>query len=132
MIRIRKRSIVASVLTAILLIFATQAIAFQTATPSIEPYNYSGGETHSPFTYSYLNLNINLTTLGINTLTLQEIGEKTTPSLLSSNTIVYITKTGKKYHIEGCSYLKKSKIPISLSKAKSKGYTPCSKCHPPR
>ena len=41
---------------------------------------------------------------------------------------VYITNSGKKYHREGCQYLKKSKIPISLSSAQSQGYAPCSKC----
>ena len=41
---------------------------------------------------------------------------------------LYITNSGKKYHREGCQYLKKSKIPISLSSAQSQGYTPCSKC----
>src|ERR1019366_1138875 len=43
---------------------------------------------------------------------------------------VYVTKTGKKYHSENCSYLK-SKISISLSDALAKGYTACSKCNPP-
>lgn len=42
---------------------------------------------------------------------------------------VYITKTGSKYHRSGCQYLKKSKISISLSDAKAKGYTACSKCY---
>lgn len=42
---------------------------------------------------------------------------------------VYITNTGKKYHRGGCRYLKKSKIPISLEKAKGQGYGPCSVCH---
>lgn len=41
---------------------------------------------------------------------------------------VYITKTGKKYHAYGCRYLKRSCIPISLAKAKKRGYTPCSVC----
>lgn len=41
---------------------------------------------------------------------------------------VYITKTGKKYHHEGCSSLSKSKIAISLSDAEAQGYEPCSKC----
>lgn len=45
---------------------------------------------------------------------------------------VYITKTGEKYHTAGCSYLKKSKIPIELSDAKNNGYTPCSRCNPSR
>jgi endonuclease YncB( thermonuclease family) len=42
--------------------------------------------------------------------------------------IVYITKSGKKYHRSGCTYLQKSAIPISLKDAKEK-YTPCSKCN---
>lgn len=41
---------------------------------------------------------------------------------------VLVTKSGKKYHGEKCSYLKSSKIPISLKDAKKKGYTACSKC----
>ncbi len=44
---------------------------------------------------------------------------------------VYRTKTGKKYHESDCIYLKNSKIEITLSKAKSKGLTPCSVCRPP-
>lgn len=44
---------------------------------------------------------------------------------------VYITKTGSKYHREGCRYLTKSCIPISLEDAKARGYTPCSVCGPP-
>jgi hypothetical protein len=45
--------------------------------------------------------------------------------------IVYITRTGKKYHRAGCRYLKKSKIPITLKEAKRRGYTPCKVCKPP-
>lgn len=41
---------------------------------------------------------------------------------------VYITRTGSKYHRSGCRYLK-SKIPISLEKAKQ-SYEPCSVCRP--
>jgi hypothetical protein len=48
-----------------------------------------------------------------------------------SQTTVYITNTGKKYHLGGCRYLSKSKIPISLSDAKARGYDPCSVCGPP-
>lgn len=43
---------------------------------------------------------------------------------------VYITRTGKKYHRAGCSYLRRSKIPISLIEALARGYTPCSRCKP--
>ena len=48
------------------------------------------------------------------------------------NPIVYITRTGKKYHREGCSTLKSSKIPITLKEACERGYKPCSLCDPPR
>ena len=49
--------------------------------------------------------------------------EKTTDST------VYITKSGKKYHRAGCIYLGKSAIPIKLSDAK-KYYQPCKRCKP--
>ncbi len=45
--------------------------------------------------------------------------------------IVYITRTGKKYHRLGCRYLRKSCIPISLTEAVQQGYTPCKVCKPP-
>lgn len=44
--------------------------------------------------------------------------------------VVYITETGKKYHKNGCRYLKDSKIEISLSDAQSQGYEPCGVCNP--
>ena len=43
--------------------------------------------------------------------------------------MVYITRTGKKYHRGSCSYLKSSKISISLTDAKRQ-YSPCSVCKP--
>jgi micrococcal nuclease len=45
--------------------------------------------------------------------------------------IVYVTKTGKKYHLSSCSYLSKSAVPMKLSDAKAQGFAPCSKCNPP-
>ena len=45
---------------------------------------------------------------------------------------VYGTKTGSKYHVDGCKSLSKSKIPMTLSAAKSSGLTPCSICNPPQ
>lgn len=45
---------------------------------------------------------------------------------------VFKTESGTKYHREGCVYLKTSKIPISLKKAKEEGLTPCSRCSPAR
>jgi hypothetical protein len=44
---------------------------------------------------------------------------------------VYVTRTGKKYHRDGCRYLVASKIEISLKDAKAKGLTACKVCHPP-
>ena len=43
---------------------------------------------------------------------------------------VYVTKSGSKYHKGHCSYLRKSKIPMSLKDA-ARRYTPCSRCRPP-
>lgn len=43
--------------------------------------------------------------------------------------IVYRTKSGKKYHRAGCSYLK-SCIEVTLSEALSRGLSPCSRCNP--
>lgn len=45
--------------------------------------------------------------------------------------VVYVTRTGSKYHRYGCSYLK-SCIETTLSSAKSSGYGACSRCNPPR
>jgi len=49
-------------------------------------------------------------------------------SKAAAGKIVYITKTGEKYHVAGCRYLKKSCIEITLSNAKNQGYTACSVC----
>lgn len=56
-----------------------------------------------------------------------------TPPIVTENksVTVFITETGKKYHRDGCRYLSKSRIPISLNDAKS-GYDPCSVCGPPQ
>jgi micrococcal nuclease len=54
-----------------------------------------------------------------------------TPTKADENTIVYITRTGAKYHSGSCRYLSMSKIPISLKEAVEKGYGPCSVCGPP-
>ncbi len=45
---------------------------------------------------------------------------------------VYITKAGKRYHLQDCPTLRHSvKIPIKLKDAVKAGYTPCRVCHPP-
>lgn len=47
----------------------------------------------------------------------------------SQGQTVYVTRTGKKYHLDGCSHLK-SRIPTTLKEAKQR-YTPCKVCMPP-
>lgn len=48
----------------------------------------------------------------------------------STSYTVYITKTGEKYHRDGCRYLKKNQIAIDKNAAVAQGYTPCSVCNP--
>jgi endonuclease YncB( thermonuclease family) len=43
---------------------------------------------------------------------------------------IYITKTGKKYHLGTCRFLTKSKIPASLNQV-ARTHGPCSVCKPP-
>ncbi len=45
--------------------------------------------------------------------------------------IVYITRTGAKYHRRTCRNLRRSKIKTTLLDAVERGYTPCSVCKPP-
>ena len=44
---------------------------------------------------------------------------------------VYVTKTGEKYHRDGCRYLSKSKIATTLKEALARGFGACSVCKPP-
>ena len=48
----------------------------------------------------------------------------------SENRMVYVTKSGEKFHNEDCSALSKSKMEIDYNEALEKGYTPCGKCEP--
>ncbi len=57
---------------------------------------------------------------------------ETQPVQTPQSVTVYITKTGKKYHRDGCRYLRQSKIAISLDDAQAEGYDPCSVCNPPQ
>jgi len=51
-------------------------------------------------------------------------------SYYQDETVVYVTKSGEKYHTADCSYLTDSAYPISLEQAVAEGKTPCSRCHP--
>ena len=68
-------------------------------------------------------------------------GKKGKPDDVQTTT-VYVTRTGKKYHLESCGvfpgnpnpdnlFQAKSKIAISLKDAKARGYKPCDSCRPP-
>ena len=46
--------------------------------------------------------------------------------------IVYVTRTGKKYHRDGCRHLVRSRLPITLREAKQHKYAPCKVCKPPQ
>ncbi len=48
----------------------------------------------------------------------------------TKETVVYITKTGEKYHRDGCSYLRQSKIQTTKKEAINNGYSACSRCKP--
>ncbi len=47
------------------------------------------------------------------------------------NLTVYITRTGTKYHLDGCRYLNDSKIPVLLNEINTDKYSPCKICNPP-
>jgi hypothetical protein len=49
----------------------------------------------------------------------------------SKTQTVYVTRTGKRYHRDGCRYLSSSRIAMSLKDAEAQGYTPCKVCRPP-
>jgi len=61
------------------------------------------------------------------------IEETEAPGKDQGEVIVYITRGGKKYHKESCTWLTRSKkIALSLEEAKKRGYTPCKTCKPPQ
>lgn len=60
--------------------------------------------------------------------------ESAAPQLTSAASVnpeaaeLFVTKSGKKYHLSGCSYLSKSCIPITYKEVLEGGYSPCSRC----
>jgi hypothetical protein len=44
---------------------------------------------------------------------------------------VFITKTGEKYHRDGCSSLRRSRIAVSLKEAVGRRFGACKICKPP-
>jgi len=47
------------------------------------------------------------------------------------NFVVYVTDTGEKYHLDGCTSLRKSKHATTLGKATDAYYDACDKCNAP-
>ena len=45
---------------------------------------------------------------------------------------VYITSTGKRYHLAGCQYLRGGRTAVTVKEARDRGYKPCTGCNPPR
>ncbi len=69
------------------------------------------------------------------------VGALSTPSLLGQTTKqktktkaktqqVYITNTGKKYHLSNCRFVAQSKIPKDKTTAVKEGFKPCDTCRP--
>lgn len=56
--------------------------------------------------------------------------QEPTEEVVNNNSgFCYVTNSGTKYHKAGCSYLKKSQMKMTISEAKSSGYSPCSRCY---
>ncbi len=86
-------------------------------------------ESDSPPANESISTAENKTTTAKSDATQRETEEATTTAKAPNTSGPYfITQSGKKYHVDSCSYLSKSKIPISMDKIKSGGYSPCSRC----
>jgi len=46
------------------------------------------------------------------------------------NTIVYVTKTGRRYHRKSCPALTDTSMPVTLEEARKRGLTACRQCRP--
>lgn len=53
-----------------------------------------------------------------------------TPAVQPATAEIFITRTGQKFHLAGCRYLRRSQIPISRENAVVQGYDACSVCGP--
>lgn len=74
-----------------------------------------------------VNPNSNVVNSVDDTVPLAEVESLSTSE--DKSAIVYLTKTGSKYHRAGCRHLSKSKIPCALEEVKLE-YEPCSVCKP--
>lgn len=99
----------------------------QKVTPEVEPFIYNS-RTVVPLRFISEALNKEVKWDSVNNrIDINDVSQNNS----QNDPIVYITKTGSKYHKAGCRYLSQSSIPIKLSDAIAQGYTPCSVCNPP-
>lgn len=57
-------------------------------------------------------------------------GQSTAAKQDPQSITVFVTRTGAKYHRDGCRYLSRSRIPMSLNEA-ARRFEPCKVCKPP-
>lgn len=64
------------------------------------------------------------------TLSNQQTGQESNRTSVLSAETVYVTRTGEKYHVEGCQYIegKDDLREMSAEEAEQAGYEPCSVC----
>ena len=53
---------------------------------------------------------------------------KTVAAVEQRECVVFITRTGSRYHVDGCQYLRRSRIPVTKRDAEARGHTPCLVC----
>ncbi len=53
------------------------------------------------------------------------------PGTADGQFVVYVTKSGRKYHLADCQYVRSGASAIALAQAREK-YEPCSRCEPPQ
>ncbi len=54
-----------------------------------------------------------------------------TEAPVTEETIVYLAKSGSRYHQKGCKYLKNSGKQVTIITAMKQGYAPCNVCKAP-
>lgn len=57
-------------------------------------------------------------------------GSTETATSIPKDVVVYITRTGAKYHVSSCRYLRQSKIKTTKKTAQNDGYSACKVCRP--
>lgn len=94
--------------------------------------NSPGSSTASAPTGASTSTNKTATTQSNNAATTSSVTSAPTTQTNNQGQTVYVGASGTKYHNENCRTLKNTKIPMSISDAKAKGYTACGVCKPPQ